>query len=246
MKNFKLTIEYDGTGYHGWQRQADRPTIQSEIEAALAKMIRSAVTLIGSGRTDAGVHALGQVANFRSDTELEPEVILKGLNGLLPPDIAVRDCRLAPENFHARFDATSKVYRYQILNRDTRAAVGRNYAWYIHQPLDVEAMRLAASTLVGRHDFKAFESTGSPRAHTVRHVLVVDWSWQSELGLLGFQIEANGFLRGMVRNMVGTLVRVGLGKLDRAGMEGILASRDRRCAGATAPSRGLCLLAVKY
>jgi tRNA pseudouridine38-40 synthase len=245
MKNFKLILEYDGTAYNGWQRQAGAPTVQAEIERALGRMTRSTVTVIGAGRTDAGVHALGQVTNFRCETRLEPEEILKGLNSLLPRDIAVRDCRSVPEGFHARFDAKSKLYQYRILNRDTRAAVGRDYAWFIHRPLNVEAMVQAAERLVGQHDFKAFENSGSPRAHTVRHVMRASWVEQQDQRL-AFQIEADGFLRGMVRNIVGTLVAVGLERLDPSAMEAILAGRDRCQSGATAPARGLFLVEVKY
>jgi tRNA pseudouridine38-40 synthase len=245
MKNFKLILEYDGTAYNGWQRQAEEPTVQAEIERALGRMTRSTVTVIGAGRTDAGVHALGQVANFRCDTRLAPEEILKGLNSLLPRDIAVRDCRSAPEGFHARFDAKSKLYHYRILNRDTRSAVGRNYAWFIHRPLNVRAMGQAAECLVGQHDFKAFENSGSPRAHTVRNVMRATWVEEQDQWL-AFQIEADGFLRAMVRNIVGTLVAVGLGRLDPSEMEAILDSQDRRRAGATAPAQGLFLVEVKY
>jgi tRNA pseudouridine38-40 synthase len=246
MTNFKLTIEYDGSAYNGWQRQAEAPTVQAEIERALGSMTRSTVTLIGAGRTDAGVHALGQVASFRCETRLLPEEILKGLNGLLPRDIAIRDCCQVPDDFHARFSAKSKCYHYRILNRATRAAVGRDYAWFIHQPLDVGVMRLAAERLIGLKDFKAFESAGSPRAHTRRHVLQAVWVEGAEDHHLTFRIEADGFLRGMVRNIVGTLVAVGLGKLDPPAIEAILASRDRRRAGVTAPARGLFLVEVKY
>lgn len=245
MKNFKLTIEYDGTNYCGWQRQAKEPTVQAEIERALTFMTRAPVNLAGAGRTDAGVHALGQVASFRCDTRLDPEAILKGLNSLLPGDIAIQDCRSVPEGFHARFDAKSKVYHYRILNRDTRAAVGRDYAWFIHRPLDLPAMRRAAGILVGRHDFKAFESTGSPRAHTLREVGAADWV-EGEDRCLVFQIEADGFLRCMVRNIVGTLVAVGLGKLAPGDVQAIMDARDRKRAGATAPARGLFLMEVKY
>jgi tRNA pseudouridine38-40 synthase len=245
MNNFKLTIEYDGTAYKGWQRQAEDPTVQAEIERALEQMTRSKITVIGAGRTDAGVHALGQVANFRCDTRLAPDAILKGLNSLLPPDIAIRDCGLMPAEFHARFAARSKRYHYRILNRAARAAVGRDYAWFIHRPLDTRAMGQATEHLLGRRDFKAFESAGSPRAHTERHVMQAAWK-EAEDRCLTFQIEADGFLRGMVRNIVGTLVAVGLGKLDPQGIEGILASRDRRRAGVTAPARGLFLVEVYY
>jgi tRNA pseudouridine38-40 synthase len=246
MKSFKLVIEYDGTNYNGWQRQATEPTVQAEIEQALSVMTRSDITLIGAGRTDAGVHAIGQAAHFRCETRLDPEAILKGLNSLLPPDIAICDCRLVPADFHARFAAQSKIYRYRILNRAARAAVGRNYSWFIHRPLDVQAMQQAAHFIVGRHDFKAFESSGSPRAHTVRHVMAAQWVEEREQCLLTFQIEADGFLRGMVRNIVGALVAAGRGRIQPADIAAILASRDRRRAGAPAPPQGLVMVEVKY
>lgn len=246
LRNFKLTIEYDGTAYHGWQRQAEAPTVQAELERAIGRMTRSRVTVFGAGRTDAGVHALAQVANFHCQTNLAPDVILKGLNSLLPRDIAIRDCRRMPEDFHARFSAKSKRYHYRILNRTTRAAVGRDYAWFIHRPLDVRAMEQAAGRLIGLQDFKAFESAGSPRAHTRRHVTQAVWIEEPADPCLTFRIEADGFLRGMVRNMVGTLVAVGLGRLDPQAIETILASRDRRRAGVTAPARGLFLVEVEY
>lgn len=245
MQNFKLIIEYDGTAYHGWQRQAEAPSVQAELERALEGMTRSRITVIGAGRTDAGVHALGQVANFRCATRLTTAAFLKGLNSLLPGDIAIRDCVLVPEGFHARFDARSKRYHYRILNRTARAAVGRDYAWFVHRPLDVRAMGQAAERLIGRHDFKAFESAGSPRAHTRRHVMAADWTEGPDRRLT-FRIQADGFLRGMVRNIVGTLVMVGLGKLEPLQVDAILASRDRRRAGATAPARGLFLVEVHY
>ncbi len=246
MATFKLTLEYDGTAYRGWQRQADHRTVQAEVERALAAMTRHPVTVLGAGRTDAGVHALGQVASFRADTRLTPEAFLKGLNSLLPPDIAVRACDRVPQGFHARFDARSKVYRYHILNREDRGAVGRQYAWFIHRPLDAEAMRAAARALVGRHDFKAFESAGSPRAHTVRTITRAECEVDAAERRLRFTVEADGFLRCMVRNIVGTLVAVGLGRTDPAEVEEILLSRDRRRAGATAPPQGLFLVSVEY
>lgn len=246
MRNFKLTIEYDGTRYSGWQRQAAAPTVQAEIEKALGTLTRTAVVLLGAGRTDAGVHALGQVASFRCDTRLDPDQLLRGLNSLLPPDIAILDCRRVPEDFHARFSARSKTYRYRVLNRAVRSAVDRHTCWFIHTPLDLSAMQAAALGVIGRRDFKAFESTGSPRAHTVRNVTAAEWVRDPGSGLLLFQIEADGFLRCMVRNLVGTLVAVGRGKMEPARIAAILDSRDRRQAGPTAPARGLFLVEVRY
>ena len=168
---FKLVIEYDGSAYCGWQRQPDQPTIQGALEAVLQRMTQTRVTVHGSGRTDAGVHALGQTAHFACTTRLAAGVLMKGLNGLLPEDIAVRSCRVVPATFHARFDAVWKRYRYRICNRPVRRAVGRQYAWQIHRPLDLAAMAKATACLVGRHDFRSFEASGSPRAHSVREVM---------------------------------------------------------------------------
>ena len=245
MSNFKLTIEYDGTAYHGWQRQKNDRTVQGEIERALATMTRRPIVLTGSGRTDAGVHALGQTANFHCETRLSPETFQKGLNAILDDDIVVRGCEPVPESFHARFDAAGKVYRYDILNHPLPDAVGRQYQWHIRAPLDAAAMGQAAAALPGTHDFRAFEGTGSPRSHTVRTVSRAEFAAE-ETGRLSFRIEADGFLRYMVRNIVGTLVEVGMGKITPADFGEILRSRDRSRAGATAPARGLFLVRVRY
>jgi len=244
-RNFRITIEYDGSAYHGWQRQKDRRSIQGEIEKALKKITSQEVSLIGSGRTDAGVHALGQTANFRCDTRMTAQAFENGLNSLLPEEIVIRSCREVDESFHARYDAVGKTYRYCILNRTTPAAVGRQYAWYLKKPLDVAAMDTAADRILGKHDFKAFEGTGSPRSHTIRTVVVAKWR-KAASGLLLFEIEADGFLRYMVRNIVGSLVDVGLGKISADDFEVILNTRDRALAGITAPPHGLFLLQVKY
>jgi tRNA pseudouridine38-40 synthase len=245
IKNFKIIIEYDGTRYHGWQRQKEDATIQGEIDKALWIMTRKRVTLNGSGRTDAGVHALGQAANFRCDTDLTPRIFQKGLNSLLPEDIVIRECRQVDDAFHARYDVKSKIYHYKIYNHPVPAAINRLYVWSVRKQLDTEAMRFSASHIIGRHDFKAFEGAGSPRTHTTRHVMAADLV-ESDNRLLTFRIEADGFLRFMVRNIVGTLVDVGLGKTLPAEFEQILKSRDRTRAGATAPAQGLFLKAVKY
>lgn len=245
MKNFKLTIEYDGSAYHGWQRQSTEPTIQGEIEKALMTMTGKNVTLTGSGRTDAGVHAHGQAANFICDTTLTPEVFQRGLNSLLPADIVVAACTTVPETFNARHDARSKTYHYRILNRRRPAAIGRQYAWHVYRPLDLEAMHLACRHIIGRHDFKAFEGAGSPRAHTTRRVIHADLVEKDE-GNLIFEIEGNGFLKFMVRNIVGTLVDVGLAKITADDFKRILLSKDRKLAGVTAPAHGLFLMQVTY
>jgi len=244
-KNFKLVIEYDGTAFHGWQRQKNARTVQADIERALAAVAGGAVTLIGSGRTDAGVHALGQVANFHCESRLSAAIFQRALNSLLPEDVVIRQCVEVDESFHARFSAVSKRYRYRILNCEIPAAVGRGYVWFIRRKLDRSAMAAAAGRIVGRHDFKAFEGAGSPRSGTVREVLRAEWS-ETESGGLTFEIEADGFLRFMVRNLVGTLVEVGRGAVSPEGFERILLSVDRTQAGPTAPPQGLFLMEVKY
>ena len=245
LKNFKIIIEYDGTRYHGWQRQADDRTIQQEIENALSTMTAGRITLYGSGRTDAGVHAFGQVANFLCQTDLSAAVFQKGLNSILPDDIVIKDCRLVGEEFHARYDVKSKIYHYRIINRNVPSAIGRQYAWFIRRKLDAAAMRTAISHIIGSHDFKSFEATGSPRSHTTRNIMSADLIEHKDASLI-FKIEADGFLRYMVRNIVGTLVDVGLGKITPAKFNDILVSKNRSNAGATAPAHGLFLMEVKY
>lgn len=244
-RNFRLVIEYDGTGYHGWQRQKTEPSIQEKIEEAIFTMVRQPVKLKASGRTDAGVHALGQVANFACKTSLSTEVFLRGLNSILPDDIVIRSCDAVDPRFHARYNAVSKTYRYNIWNSPLPPAIGRQYVWFVRSKLYIDAMQAAAGFLVGEHDFKGFEGTGSPRSHTVRTVMraVVQ---ELENGRIAFEIQANGFLRYMVRNIVGTLVEVGMQKRRPEEMQEILQSRDRSRAGATAPAQGLFLLKVDY
>jgi tRNA pseudouridine38-40 synthase len=244
-KNIKTTIEYDGTNYRGWQRQRDDPTIQGEIEKALLTMTGKRITLTGAGRTDAGVHAFGQVANFHCDKDWGPEVFQRGLNGLLPDDIIIKECRQVNESFHARYDVKSKIYHYRILNRPIPAAINRYYAWFIPKPLDLTAMRSAIGFILGKQDFKAFEGSGSPRAGTIRHVIAAELI-PEDSGHIILSVEADGFLRFMVRNIVGTLVAIGLGKVTPAGFRQILNSKDRRNAGVTAPAHGLFLMEVKY
>ena len=244
-KTFKLIIEYDGSDFHGWQRQKKDRTVQETIEKALAVMTREKVTVIGSGRTDAGVHALGQVAGFKTRSRLNADIFFNGLNSLLPGDVVVRACDRVPDTFHARFDVKSKRYRYHILNRPIAAAIGRQIVWHIRRPLDTTAMAEAAGIVLGTHDFKAFEGTGSPRDHTVRTVTDSTVA-ETGGGNLTYDIQANGFLRFMVRNIVGTLVEAGLGKIASQDVQKILQSKDRSRAGATAPPQGLFLMDVVY
>ena len=244
-KTFKLIIEYDGTDFHGWQRQKNAPSIQGAIEAVLQHMTHTAVTLHGSGRTDAGVHPRGQCAHFDCATRLSAAALLKGLNSLLPDAIAIQACDEVGPDFHARFNVRHKTYHYHILNRPLPSAISRHYVWHIYRRLDLPAMMAATAHLVGRHDFKAFENSGSPRKHSVRHVMAARWHRTAD-DQLTFEIRADGFLRFMVRNIVGTLVAVGLGKIDPDAVKTILASGDRSRAGTTAPPHGLFLMQVAY
>lgn len=245
MPNFKIIIEYDGGVYHGWQRQNNQATLQGVIEAAIGTMTQQKVTLNASGRTDAGVHALGQVANFRVETALTAEVFFNGLNSLLNDDIVIKDCRVVDESFHARFDAKSKLYHYHIQNSPLPSAIKRQYVWYIKRPLDMDKIQAAANHLMGEHDFKSFEGSGSPRAHTTRSIYRAEISTDKP-GRLRFAIKANGFLRFMVRNIVGTLAEVGLGEITPAQFLGILQAKDRNLASPTAPPQGLFLVQVNY
>jgi tRNA pseudouridine38-40 synthase len=245
MKNFRLNIEYDGTNYHGWQRQKKDITIQATIEKALSLMTCQEITLVGSGRTDAGVHALGQVAHFKCDTRLGAETFHRGLNSLLPNDIVITACRQVSKTFHARFDVKSKIYHYRILNRPLPSALLRHHVWHIHTPLNTMAIKAACKCLLGRHDFKTFEGAGSPRNHTLRNIMTAKWT-TCDTDLYQFCIEADGFLRYMVRNIVGTLINVGIEKTSPREFEKILHSQDRNQAGATAPPNGLYLVQVKY
>ena len=244
-RNIRLLLEYDGTGYHGWQRQLDPATIQGVLEAAVARLTQAPVAIIGSGRTDAGVHARGQVANFRTESAIPLKAFHQGLNSLLPKDIAVLEASEAEPSFHARKSARAKTYEYRILNRRMRSPLHRHYAWWIAPPLDLAAMAEAAAVLPGEHDFTAFRASGSDNKNPVRRVLAA--AWQAEPGgWLSFTITATGFLRGMVRSLVGTMVEVGRGKAPPARLAELLASGARHLAGPTAPPQGLYLVEVFY
>lgn len=244
-RNFKLVLEYDGAGYHGWQRQAGVLTLQEVLESRLEVMLGTPVRVRGSGRTDAGVHARGQVVNFHSRTRLQAEQILRGLNSLLPPDVVVLQATEVEDSFHARFSARSKVYEYHVLNRPIGSALDRNRAWHIRQPLDAASMQEALGGILGRHDFRAFMASGSSVRSTERCLHEAELLC-SDFGRLVFRFVADGFLRHMVRNLVGTLVEVGRGKVSPSGLREILDGRDRQRAGMTAPAHGLYLVMVNY
>ncbi len=245
MRTLKMTVEYDGSQYHGWQSQSGLPTVQATLEYALAKITGESPVVVGSGRTDAGVHALNQVAHFRIEKPLAEGRLLLALNSILPGDIVVKELTEAAAGFHARYDVMSKVYRYRILNRPTRPAVGRQYAWHIRAPLEVKRMEAALDPLKGTHDFSSFCASGcliTDRVRTVLDAAIV----RDPAGFITITLEADGFLRHMVRNLVGTLVEVGRLKRSPEGLKELLAARDRRQAGITAPAQGLFLAEVKY
>jgi tRNA pseudouridine38-40 synthase len=244
-RNIRLLLEYDGTGYHGWQRQADAATIQQTLEEALERLTGEKVALIGSGRTDAGVHALGQVANFRHKSTIPLKAFHDGLNSFLPKDIAVLAATEVPSDFHARKSARAKTYEYRILNRPNPSPLNRRYAWWIPHPLDLPAMAAAAATLAGEHDFTAFRASGSDNKNPVRRVLAAAWR-EEPGGWVSFTITATGFLRGMVRSLVGTMAEVGRGKAPAAKLAELLGSGVRQAVGPTAPPQGLYLVEVFY
>jgi tRNA pseudouridine38-40 synthase len=244
-RNIKLVLEYDGSGYHGWQRQAGCLSIQEIVESCLGVMLGNEVSVRASGRTDAGVHARGQVINFYNRTRLKPEEILRGLNSLLPHDIVVLEAEEVNESFHSRFSALSKIYEYRILNRPVPSALLRRYAWHIRRPLQSAPMENCLKVICGRNDFAAFMASGSPVSSTERNML------RAVLELprpdyLKFTFEANGFLRHMIRNITGTIVEVGKGKRTPEEFALILAGKDRKKAGMTAPAHGLYLVSVTY
>jgi tRNA pseudouridine38-40 synthase len=244
-RNIKMILAYDGSRYQGWQRQKAGETIQQSLEERLWMILQEPVSVIASGRTDAGVHALGQVCHFRTASRLGLDVIWKGLNAMLPEDIFVREISQVSSDFHARYSAKGKVYEYRILNREDRDPFQRQYAWHIRTPLDVAEMSKCLSTLAGTHDFSSFRSSGSGNINPVRTLCRAEIV-SGEGGRLTVTVEADGFLRHMVRNIVGTVVEVGLGRFDLSGFVAILAAGDRRKAGSKAPPQGLFLVEVRY
>ena len=245
MRNIKLLIEYDGTNYLGWQVQPEGLTIQGILEDKLVLLIGEKVHLTGSGRTDSGAHALGQVANFKTKSQMEVHTFQKALNSLLPADVAIKEVEEVGEDFSARKSAKSKVYEYRILNGPIRSVFNREYTWHIPQRLNLREMKKATQILIGEHDYSSFRSVGTPTETAIRRVFRAEWR-KGRNEVLRFEIEANGFLKQMVRAIVGTLVEVGKGKISVKGVREILESKDRKKAGPTAPAHGLFLKEVKY
>jgi tRNA pseudouridine38-40 synthase len=241
----KLTVAYDGTAYAGWQIQPREPTVQAALETAWQEITREQVRMMAAGRTDAGVHALGQVAGVATDSQLTAADLQRGLNAVLPEDVAVVALEEAPANFHATHDAKQKTYRYQIHNGRTPEVFHRRYVWHYPQPLDAEKMHAAAQALLGKHDFASFESAGSERPDSVRTLFAVSVNREAN-DRITIEVTGDGFLYNMVRAIVGTLIEVGKGAHDAAWVAEVLASCDRRRAGQTAPPHGLFLVSVEY
>jgi len=244
MATFKLTLAYDGTDYIGWQRQATGVSIQGLLEDALREFDDREVAVAGAGRTDAGVHALGQVASCSLDRTIDPPTLVRALNYKLPHDVRVRRAHEMPPNFHARFDAHQKTYRYRLWNGSVFSPFQRRYAWHLPGALDIAAMRDATRLVEGTHDFAAFQAQGGDTPttrRTVTQMRIADCGSRIDV-----EISGTGFLRHMVRTLVGTLVEIGRGRRDWRWIGDVIASRDRNQAGQTAPAHGLFLVSVQY
>jgi tRNA pseudouridine38-40 synthase len=244
MRTLKLLLSYDGTDFFGWQRQPDRRTVQQVLEEAIGKLTGTEPTTYASGRTDAGVHALGQVAHFHTASRHSPEVFVKALNALLPRDVRVRGAWEMPQSFHATLDAKAKLYRYVIDNHPIADPLQRRYSYHVYHHLDVPAMSRAAQALQGRHDFHSFETHWPNRTSSVRTIMHIAVSRQGDF--VWIDAEADGFLYNMVRTIAGSLILVGEGRWPESRLAEVLAAEDRRLAGPTAPPQGLFLVRVRY
>lgn len=244
MRNIALLIEYDGTAYAGWQIQENARTIQQVIEEELTALCRTPVRIHGAGRTDAGVHAEGQVCTFQTDADLPMSAFSLGLNTKLPPDVRVLEAREMPAEFHARFSARRKCYIYRVLARPVGSALLRDRAWHVRREVDWPAVRAALGDFVGEHDFAAFQSSGADTSTTVREIYSADYETAGPVH--EFRFVGSGFLKGQVRSMIGTLIEIGLGKLPAGHIEGLLSRPERSEAGTTAPPQGLTMAWVDF
>lgn len=243
MPRYRLDVAYDGSSFHGFARQPNLRTIQGEVEEALGRIVREDVTTVGAGRTDAGVHARGQVMSFWVDRTLDDARVVRSLNRMLGPEIAVTGCRMVPDDFDARFSARSRIYRYQVLAAPIHDPLRRLVTWHVSEPLDVKAMATAATGFVGEHDFASF-CRAAPGRSTVRTVLDARWELDGDLRV--FWIEAHAFCHQMVRSIVGFCVDVGRGRAEAGSVADVLARRDRAAARPIAPPEGLILWEVRY
>ncbi len=244
MRNIKLTIEYDGTNYHGWQIQPNAITIQAAVQEALTKITKAQTQIIGAGRTDTEVHAAGQVANFHTHSQMLPTAFQRALNATLPQDIVIIDVEEVSPDFHARFSAVSRTYRYTILNRAYPSALLRDSAYFFPEPIDVQGVSAICQSLVGVRDFSSFQRSGSDRTNPICEIYECR-CWR-EQDLVYFEVEADAFLRGMVRATVGTILKLRDREDAVNQLHKILDARDRSGAGTSAPPHGLSLLRVKY
>ena len=244
MPTVKLVLEYDGTCYSGWQRQPNHPTIQETIERAIHQVSQATVSVIGAGRTDAGVHALGQVASFYTARDWPASSWMRALNAVLPKDIAVCSSALMNDHFHAQHDARGKLYTYRILHRSARPTVDRAFMWHIYRPLDETAMQESTATLIGAQDFSSFEGSLTDNTNPICNLQRLAVTRHHDH--IYIEAYADRFLKHMVRSIVGTVVEVGLGKRAPDSLTEVLRARDRSAAGLTAPAHGLCLMRVDY
>lgn len=245
MRCLKLVVAYDGTSYHGWQRQENAITVQQVLEEKLSHVFAEKINLVASGRTDAKVHALGQVVSFTTSGKIPLENIGKATNAILPNSIVVISAHEVASDFHARFDAKGKTYQYKIIENERFNPFTANYAWLLGEKLDLKNMQKAADMILGEHDFSSFQATGSTPTVPVRKMTVAKWQ-KNEQGEVSFTVSGNGFLYHMVRNLVGTMVDVGLGKMTPTDFQQVLIAKNRKKAGKTAPAQGLYLCEVFY
>lgn len=255
MRNIKLVLQYDGSAYSGWQVQKKEKTIQSILEKAILTVTKENVRITGAGRTDAGVHAFGQVAAFKTGSDLEPGVLLRAVNANIPQDIRVIKASECPADFQPRFSAKNKTYSYLVSRPGAYAVFLKRYSWQVPYDLNISDMRKAARYLIGRHDFACFRASGCSSKNALRNIIKLTVSKANASVFLGFKfnaplikisVQADAFLRYMVRNIVGTLVEAGRGKMPPLDMKKILASKDRRNSGPTAPAQGLFLEKIEY
>lgn len=244
-KNIRIILEYDGTAYHGWQSQKNGLTIQDILEEKIGTITNREVRITGSGRTDAGVHALHQVCNFFTESHLEPLVLKEALNSILPDDIHIKAMEYVHSGFHSRYDVKSKLYEYRVWNRKEPNIFLRHYTWHIKEPLRIDEMIKCLGMLIGTHDFSCFRSSGSSNINPVRNMIRAEITDQKN-GLLLFRFESAGFLRHMVRNIMGTLMDAGRGRMNSDDFKAVLMSKDRRNAGIKSPAQGLFLVMVNY